>query len=125
MTTTGEHEFAWDKAPEGISPGSAQGNTLLNAHTVPWTQAPALGNLMIRRLQRGDLIVVRGAKASQCYRVTKRVEVPAKDPYPAYYDPSGPPQIAIIVCSGVRLGPGEWLSRTIWFASPFMTSPSG
>jgi len=35
-----------------------------------------------------------------------------------YYNSTGQPQLAIIVCSGQRLGPGVWTRRTLWFASP-------
>src|SRR5699024_1899195 len=73
LTEAGKHEFAWtDDSPP---PGSAHGNTLLNAHTWPWSSAPALGNLMIEHLHRGDLIVVRGEGQRQCYRVTEQDEV--------------------------------------------------
>jgi len=26
--------------------------------------------------------------------------------------------VVIVVCSGERLGPGDWTHRTLWFASP-------
>ena len=48
--------------------------------------------------------------------VTSRVL--ASEGLPRYYDTDGPPQIAIVVCSGRRLGPGNWEKRTVWFASP-------
>ena len=60
-----------------------------------------------------------GATAPRCAtRSTKRIEVLDADGYPPYYEREGPPQIAIIVCSGRRLGPGHWTHRTIWFAKP-------
>lgn len=124
LTETGKHEFAWDKGPVGIMPGSTRGNALFNAHTWPWFAAPAYGNLMLNGLHKGGTIVLKGAGVTQCYRVTKRVEVPADGTYGDFYNRTGPPQIAIIVCSGVRAGPGDWLSRTIWFASPYTTSSS-
>lgn len=119
LTEAGKHEVVWDKAPVGIMPGSAQGNALFNAHTWPWSQAPALGNIMLKGLQPGGTIVLKGQGVTQCYRVTKQVVAPANGPYVGFYDTTGPPQIAIIVCSGVRAGPGDWLERTIWFASPY------
>lgn len=119
LSETGKHEFAWDKGPVGIMPGSHRGNALFNAHTWPWWEAPAYGNLMLNGLHRGGTIVLKGAGVTQCYRVTKRVEVSADGVYGDFYNRTGPPQIAIIVCSGVRAGPGDWLSRTIWFASPY------
>lgn len=122
LTLAGKQEYAWDKGPTGIMPGSSQGNALFNAHTWPWSQGGALGNEMLIGLRPGKVIVLRGEGVSQCYRVVKQIQVPAAGPYPAYYDRTGPSQIAIIVCSGVRAGPGDWLSRTIWFARPFTTA---
>jgi hypothetical protein len=62
--------------------------------------------------------VVHGSSGRLCYRVTDRVEVPANDPGKRYYATKGQPQIALVVCSGRRLGPGHWTKRTIWYASP-------
>jgi sortase (surface protein transpeptidase) len=115
LTTRGKSLFAWDRE-QGIRPGDLAGNVLLNAHT--WPDGSALGNRLLARLHVGDRIVVRGADARLCYRVTERVEVPADANMPRYYDTAGPPQLAILVCSGRRLGPGNWEKRTIWFASP-------
>lgn len=114
LTSTGKSEFAWDRPP-GIRPGQRHGNVLLNAHT--WPDGTALGNRLLARLHEGDRIVVRGQHASLCYRVTDRVEVPADAAGTRYYDRSGRPQLAIVVCSGTRLGPGSWTKRTLWFAS--------
>jgi len=123
LSEAGKHEFAWDRPP-GILPGSAQGNVLLNAHTWPWTSAPALGNLMLQRLHVGDRIVLfgmaNGEPAHLCYEVTKRVSIQAEQRYPEYWVTDGPPQVAIMVCSGVRRGPGDWAERTVWFASPVL-----
>ena len=115
LTTAGKSVFAWDRE-QGIRPGDPAGNVLLNAHT--WPDGSALGNRLLSGLQLGDRIVVRGAGARLCYRVTERVEVPAERDMPRYYDTEGSPQLAIIVCSGRRLGPGVWEKRTVWFASP-------
>ncbi len=113
LTAEGKWEFAWDAS---IAPGAPAGNVLLNAHT--WPDGSALGNRLLGRLEKGDRIVVRGAGRKLCYRVTERVEVPAAQGLPRYYATDGPPQLAIVVCSGRRLGPGDWEDRTIWFASP-------
>ncbi len=113
LTSSGKQEIAWDDA---IPPGSEQGNVLLNAHTYP--DGSALGNRMLAHLEEGDRIVVRGESKTLCYRVTRRIEVLASDGYAPYYDTAGPPQLAIVVCSGRRLGPGNWTHRTLWFASP-------
>lgn len=127
LTDTGKTEFAWDRPP-GIMPGSAHGNVLLNAHTWPWSSAPALGNLMLERLHVGGRIVVfgeaGGAPAHLCYEVTRKVSILAEQRYPEYWVTDGPPQIAIMVCSGVRRGPGDWAERTVWFASPVQSDPS-
>jgi hypothetical protein len=113
LTTAGKTMFAWDDA---IAPGTDAGNVLLNAHT--WPDGTALGNHLLAGLQQGDRIVVIGGSARLCYQVTERVEVLASKGLPRYYDTDGPPQIAIVVCSGRRLGPGNWEKRTVWFASP-------
>jgi hypothetical protein len=113
LTTAGKSMFAWD---DSIAPGADAGNVLLNAHT--WPDGTALGNHLLAGLQQGDRVVVIGDSARLCYRVTERVEVLASKGLPRYYDTDGPPQIAIVVCSGRRLGPGDWEKRTVWFASP-------
>lgn len=112
--TSAKHAFAWDRP--GIKPGSDRGNVLLNAHT--WPDGSAVGNTMLDKLDEGEGIVLRGGSSTMCYSVTKRVEVLAKDGYSPYYDREGSPQVALIVCSGERTGPGEWTHRTIWFAEP-------
>lgn len=114
-STLAKYTFAWDRPP-GIRPGSARGNVLLNAHT--WPDGSAVGNVMLSKLHKGDRIILRGGKSELCYKVNKRVEVRAADGYPAYYDRKGSPKIALIVCSGQRLGPGNWTHRTVWFAEP-------
>lgn len=109
-----KHVLAWDRG--GIEPGSTQGNVLLNTHT--WPDGSAMGNTLLDELGRGDRIMLTGDGSSLCYEVTRRIEVRAADGYPPYYDTEGPPQLAIVVCSGERTGPGEWTHRTLWFASP-------
>ena len=115
LTSAGKSVFAWDRE-QGIRPGDPAGNVLLNAHT--WPDGSALGNRLLAGLDTGDRIVVQGADSRLCYRVTERVEVPAERGLPRYYKKRGPPQLAIVVCSGRRLGPGLWENRTVWFASP-------
>jgi hypothetical protein len=115
LTNRGKSVFAWDRE-QGILPGDPAGNVLLNAHT--WPDGTALGNRLLARLDVGDRIVVRGLDERLCYRVTERVEVPGDKDMPRYYETAGPPQLAILVCSGRRLGPGVWEKRTVWFASP-------
>jgi hypothetical protein len=115
LTSSGKTEMAFDLG-SGIRPGDTSGNALLNAHT--WPDGSALGNKLLARLHEGDRIDVQGPLGRICYRVTDRVEVPATDPGLRYYAKSGRPQVAIVVCSGKRLGPGDWTKRTLWFASP-------
>jgi len=120
LTSFGKQVFAWDPE-QRIRPGDRRGNVLLNAHT--WPDGTALGNQLLRSLEPGNRIVLRGKKGTQlCYRVTKRLEVAAARGYPPYYATAGPPQLAIIVCSPPRLGPGNWVNRTIWFAAPTSTA---
>ncbi|MEO6472511.1 MAG: class F sortase [Aeromicrobium sp.] len=115
ISNVGKAEFAWDKPP-GLMPGSPKGNVLLNAHT--WPDGSALGNRLLAKLKVNDKIAVRGDSTHLCYRVTEKIEVVASNGFPAYYEREGDPQLAIIVCSGTRLGPGHWTKRTIWFAAP-------
>jgi hypothetical protein len=115
LTEAGKSVFAWDRA-QGIRPGDPAGNVLLNAHT--WPDGSALGNRLLGGLHLGDRIVVHGAQTRLCYRVTEEVEVLAERGLPRYYTKDGPPQLAILVCSGRRLAPGVWEKRTVWFAAP-------
>lgn len=107
--------FAWD-APT-IKPGEPKGNVLINAHT--WPDGTALGNQLLAKFDVGDRMIVHGTRGEElCYTVTKREVIVASDGSWDYYVKDGPPQIALIVCSPPRLGPGNWLHRTIWYASP-------
>ncbi len=115
LTESGKAEFAWD-AP-GVEPGSSAGHALFNAHT--WPDGSALGNRLLDGLQTGGRLVVRGASGERlCYDVDRREEVTAETRMPEIYSAEGPPRLVIIVCSGVRRGPGDWSHRTLWFASP-------
>lgn len=112
---------AWDKPPQGLQPGSPRGNVLFNAHTGRALDGAALGNEMLAKVHVGDVIKLRAGETHLCYRITKRVEVSADKEYKPFYAEDGPPQFAFIVCSGERIGPGEWTKRTIWFGSPIGT----
>ena len=114
LTTLGKQSMAFDLG-NGIRPGSGKGNALLNAHTYP--DDSALGNKLLDKLEEGAQIQVAGPLGYICYEVTDRREVPA-GVYKPYFDKKGKPQIAIVVCSGERIGPGTWTKRTLWFASP-------
>ena len=115
LSAYGKSVFAWDRE-QHVRPGDPAGNVLLNAHT--WPDGSALGNRLLAALQPGDRILVHGNDAELCYRVTERVEVRAEDGLARYYATDGQPQLAIVVCSGRRLGPGVWEKRTVWFAAP-------
>lgn len=115
ISSVGKTQFAWSIAPDPL-PGSDRGNALFNAHT--WPDGSALGNRLLAQLHEGDRIIVRGDTGKLCYRVTDRVEVSEYDKGKRYYATKGRPQIAIVACSGKRLGPGHWTKRTIWYASP-------
>jgi len=108
------HTVALD-AP-GPHPGSERGLVRLNAHT--WPNGAALGNAMLAKFDVGDVLTLRRGNAKVCYRVTKRVEVDGYATYEPFYALDGPSEFAFIVCSGERLGPGNWNKRTIWFGKP-------
>ena len=115
LTQAGKAMFAWDLA-QGARPGDPRGNVIVNAHT--WPDGSALGNRLLAALHPGGRVVVRGKDVRLCYEVTERIEVSADTLLPRYYTQDGPPQLAILACSGKRLGPGLWTKRTVWFASP-------
>jgi hypothetical protein len=115
LTNSGKNAMAFDLGSK-ILIGASKGNALLNAHTYP--DGSALGNKLLKELEKGDSIIVKGALGQTCYKVTDEEEVPFDDPGTRYYAKKGKPQIAIIVCSGERIGPGQWTKRTIWYASP-------
>ena len=118
LSSAGKTVFAWDR--EGSTPGDPRGNVLLNTHT--WPDGSALGNRFLAQLQEGDVFVLENDGVRQCYRVTERTEVSVENPpLKRVYDREGPPQAVIIVCSGTRLGPGEWTHRMLWFARPLQS----
>jgi hypothetical protein len=120
LTEQGKWEFAWDRLSH-IRPGSEHGVVRLSAHTYPrdGSYGLALGNRLLSQLRVGSRLVATGQAGQQlCYTVQKRVRVRADRPLPAYYDSQGRARLAIVVCSGVRRGPGDWSQRTVWFAVP-------
>ncbi|WP_210649867.1 class F sortase [Nocardioides sp. SYSU D00065] len=127
LTERGKWQFAWDKAV-GVSPGGSSGVVRLTAHTYPraGSRPPALGNLLLDRLRVGAVLEVSGASGERlCYRVTRRQQVRASGSLSGYYDTTGPSRLAILVCSGVRRGPGDWSHRTIWYAEPARPGSEG
>ena len=113
LTSSGKQSFAWDRY--GPKPGAARGNVRFNAHTYP--DGSALGNRLLARLKVGRWIVLYGNGALLCYKVTRKV-VTTPRRLGGYYSTTGTPKLAIVVCSGTRLGPGNWTRRTIWYARP-------
>ncbi|MGY2876697.1 hypothetical protein ACVW00_003887 [Marmoricola sp. URHA0025 HA25] len=113
LTTAGKAAFGWDRT--GPKPGSAYGNVRFTAHTYP--DGSALGNRLLKRLRVGGRIILRGSTSTLCYRVT-RMKVTTPTHLGGYYSTIGSPKLAIVVCSGKRLGPGNWVNRTIWIAKP-------
>ena len=120
LTERGKWQFAWDRA-SAVRPGSPQGVVRLTAHTYPrnGSHGLALGNRLLARLRTGASLKVSGPAGERlCYQVTRRVEVPANASLSGYYETTGAPRLAILVCSGTRRGPGDWSHRTIWYAEP-------
>ena len=117
LTSSGKRSFGWDK--KGPKPGSHRGNVRFNAHTYP--DGSALGNWMLARLWVGARVIVKdGAGHAVCYKVTRRKRVLPRSyaARVAYYNTTGSPKLAMVVCSPPRLGPGNWKYRTIWYAKP-------
>src|SRR5689334_11850743 len=108
------HTIAFDEP--GPHPGARHGLVRLNAHT--WPNGAALGNELLAKFEVGDILTMRDGDTKLCYRVTERVEVPAYPTYDRFFELDGAPEFAIIVCSGQRLGPGNWSKRTVWWGKP-------
>jgi len=120
LTDSGKREFAWDKLSH-IRPGTPRGVVRLSAHTYPrdGRYGLALGNRLLSKLRVGATLFAAGSNGERfCYKVTRRLQVRANEGLPSYYDSNGRPRLAIVVCSGERLGPGNWTHRTVWFAVP-------
>jgi hypothetical protein len=115
LTDTGKWQFGWDAA---VLAGATQGVVRLTAHTYPAFAGTALGNALLGGLHKGGQIIVSGGGQTLCYHVVRRVSVDARRSVPDYYASKGPPLLGIVVCSGVRRGPGDWSRRTVWFAAP-------
>ena len=115
LTEAGKEMFAFDKYT-GIYPGTPFGVVRMNAHV--WPDGSAVGNRMLKNLKIGNRIVVFGLTKKLCYRVVDKVVVDADKTLLRYYRTDGKPRLGIVVCSGKRLGPGNWTKRTVWFAKP-------
>ena len=116
LTNAGKKWLAWyDRSSK---PGRGKGGVATDAHT--WPDGSALGNKLLKVLVKGDTIVLTDAKSVRrvCYRVVSRRQYPrSKVPMNAIVNGSGRGQtLSIVVCSGRRLGPGNWTDRTVWVA---------
>lgn len=115
LTTAGKSLVGWDTG--GARPGADRGTVALDAHT--WPDGSALGNQMLRATGVGDVLVLSGGGEQLCYRVTKRkVYEPSRAPVNKIFSRTAPAKLVFIVCSGTRLGPGNWTTRTVWYAKP-------
>ena len=116
LTDTGKRAIGWLR--NSTPPGWHEGSVPLDAHT--WPDGSALGNKLLRLLHVGDRLILFGANGEkQCYRINERHEYPRDQvPWQRFFRTTGPPQVGMIVCSGRRLGPGNWLKRTVWFGTP-------
>lgn len=125
LTDAGKKWLAWYN--RSAKPGSGRGAVATDAHT--WPDGSALGNKLLKGLVKGDTIVLTDANAQKrvCYRVVSRKQYPrAKVPMSAVVEGSRRSQsLTIVVCSGKRLGPGNWTDRTVWIATvvPAPTPP--
>ncbi|WP_460845909.1 class F sortase [Nocardioides ultimimeridianus] len=115
LPDTDKTEFATDEG--GVRAAARHGRVLLNTHT--WPDGTAMGNSLLARLHVGDRLVLKAHRRVACYRVVSREEVLASAGYPGWDRRTGRPQAVIVVCSGTRLGPGDWTHRTLWFADPY------
>ena len=117
LTDAGKRWLAW--YDRSAKPGTPRGAVATDAHT--WPDGSALGNQMLKGLVKGDTIVLIDAQAQHrvCYRVTSRTQY-ARSKVPmssVVYGSRRSPSLTIVVCSGRRLGPGNWTDRTVWVAA--------
>jgi hypothetical protein len=117
LTTTGKSRIAWDRG--GVKPGSLVRHVLMNAHV--WPDGSAVGDQLNLRLKRRTIVKVMGAQGQvQCYQVKKRkIGRNGKRLAKFYYgNATSKPRLAIVTCTGERLGPGNWAKRSVWLAKP-------
>lgn len=115
LTDAGKKWLAWYN--RSSKPGSGRGGVATDAHT--WPDGSALGNALLRSLHRGDSIALTDSRGHRtCYRVTSRTQYPrSATPMRTIVHGTGHGQtLSIVVCSGQRLGPGNWTDRTVWIA---------
>ncbi len=115
VTSRGKRLMGWDRYNR---PGTGRGSVILDAHT--WPDGSALGNAMLRSLKTGSTFTIRDAAGrAVCYQIVERRSYRrSKLPRRKMFRTWGQEQAVIVVCSGKRLGPGNWLRRTVWYAVP-------
>ena len=104
---------------QGPMVGSRRGNVILTAHTFRY--GGALGNELNRGLlHTGDIIRISDASGSTvCYEFTRALKINVADYDPKssiLYDPTGNPQIVLVVCADYPLTSGEPAARMLYFA---------
>lgn len=106
--------FAWDNESAEAAAG---GSVLFTAHTFQKNKS-ALGNRLLKELDRGEVLTVAGdSDEVACYRVTERLEVEVADyPVDRVYLDETTDQAVITVCSD--FDGGDWARRTLWFLEP-------
>jgi len=115
LTNTGKHMLAWYN--RSARPGSGSGRVATDAHS--WPDGSALGNQLYANLVKGDTIALSdGSGHRTCFTVTSRTQYSAsRVPMSSVVNGSRSSQsMSIVVCSGQRLGPGNWSQRTVWIA---------
>jgi hypothetical protein len=120
LTESGKWLMAMDPRTK---PSSRHGSVILSGHS--WPDGSALGNAMLANLHVGDPIVMVGKDGKRaCYAVSKRQSYPVgKVPTRRAFRSNGPERLVIVACSGKRVGPGDWLRRTLWYAIPVLPKP--
>ena len=116
LSTAGKSMVGW-YTPLRVRAGSARGTVVLDAHS--WPDGSALGNHLVDGLHVGATVTLTGSHGQRaCYVVTAASVYPARrTPFRAIFKRTGAPRVAVITCSGTRLGPGNWTTRTVWYAS--------
>jgi len=114
-TKAGKRLVGWDPHRR---PGSGTGSVVIDAHT--WPDGSALGNKMLRSLRRGDVVILTNGRGHGiCYAIkSRRSYARSRIPVAKIFRTWGREQLTIVVCSGKRLGPGNWLRRTVWIGVP-------
>ena len=101
--------------PRGCAPAAPAGVVRLTAHTYPRhrpgppgpRRRHLLGNLLLARLRTGARLEVAGPRANGSATASPGAQVRAAASLSGYYDTTGAPRLAILVCSGETARPGR------------------